>query len=118
MIGRFCLVTQLLETQTRADSIWADTVDAKGKALIARERLAQLVGRSADQLSQVVDNIALMINVSDVESAANLAVDLDPATAAAREAVSAAKKAVARGERHMVAGGRFCIYLSILGCWF
>lgn len=89
-------VTQLLETQTRTDSIWADTVDAKGKALIARERLAQLVGRSADQLSPVIDNIALMSNVRDVESAANLAIDLDPATAAARDAVSAAKKAVAR----------------------
>ena len=43
-------VTQLLETQTRADSIWADTVDAKGKALIARERLTQLVGRSGINL--------------------------------------------------------------------
>ena len=37
-------VTQVLETQTRTDSLRADVLNARGQEAIARERLIQLVG--------------------------------------------------------------------------
>ena len=89
-------VTQVLETQTRLDSLRADLVDAEGQSAIAREALAQLIGIRNVDLSPVTDRVTLMTNVSDGEQAATLAAQFDSATAAAQEAVNAARKGVSR----------------------
>lgn len=89
-------VTQVLETQTRADRLKADVVNARGQALIARERLMQLVGLRDFTPSPIAEQIPLVTAVRDVDDAANLAVRFDPAAAAAEQAVNAAKKAISR----------------------
>ena len=87
-------VTQVLETQTRTDSLRADVVNARGQAAIARERLTQLTGLRNVTLRPTVERLALPVTVGDAEQAALLAIEFDPATAAAQEAVNAARKGI------------------------
>ena len=89
-------VTQVLETQTRTDSLRADVLNARGQEAIARERLIQLVGERNVELQPIAKRVALLSSVGDVESAARLALEFDPATDAAEEAVVAARKLVER----------------------
>ena len=89
-------VTQVLETQTRTDTLRADLALARGKSAIARERLTQLIGIRDLTLRPVTDRFALLSTVRDVDSAAALAIEFDPATEAAQEAVRAAQKGVER----------------------
>ena len=53
-------VTQVLEIQTRADTVRADVIMSRGKALVAREELSMLVGEPVDELAQVMDVFALL----------------------------------------------------------
>jgi outer membrane protein len=89
-------VTQVLETQTRADTLRADLVSVRGQAAIARERLVQLIGTKDLSLRSIADSITLLTEVSDADQAAALAVEFDPSFAAAREGLSAARKGVER----------------------
>ena len=89
-------VTQVLETQTRTDTLRADMLNARGQAAIARERLSQLVGIRGLSLRSTADRVALLTGMQDADSAAKLAVEFDPATDAAEEALRAARKGVER----------------------
>lgn len=89
-------VTQVLETQTRADSLRADLVGARGQVSIARERLEQLTGERNLNLRSIKDQITLFPSVGSAEQAATLAIEFDPAFAAAQQGVTAAKKGVER----------------------
>lgn len=89
-------VTQVLETQTRTDRLRADVVNARGQALVARERLMQIVGLRDFTPPLIAARIPLVTAVRDVDDAADLAVRFDPAAAAAEKSVNAAKKAIAR----------------------
>lgn len=89
-------VTQVLETQTRVDTLRADIVESRGNVALSRERLFQLTGNQAVAPLEVVDRILISTSVASAESAADIAVQFDPKVAAAREAVSAARKGIQR----------------------
>ena len=89
-------VTQVLETQTRVDALRADAVNARGQAAIARERLTQLTGLRDITLRPIQDRVALVTAIGNAEEAAVLAVEFDPASAAAQQAVNAARKGIER----------------------
>lgn len=89
-------VTQVLETQTRADSLRADVVNARGNSAIAKERLTQLSGLRNINLRPVKERVALLTRVSDAQQAESLAIELDPSTKAAQQAVNAARKGIDR----------------------
>ena len=89
-------VTQVLETQTRVDTLRADIIESRGNVALSRERLFQLTGNQAVVPLKVVDRILLSSSVASAESAAEVAVQFDPAVAAAQEAVNAARKGIQR----------------------
>ena len=89
-------VTQMLETQTRADSLRAEVINARGQIQIAREGLIQLVGRRDIQLQAVSDTASLKSAVSTAEAAAALARQYDPTVEAAEKALEAAQKNVSK----------------------
>ena len=84
-------VTQVLETQARADALRADEIDAKGQAVRAG-RLSQIVGTQNLRVKPVSEHISVMTEVRDADEAAVLAQGLDPAVAAAEQALKAAEK--------------------------
>ena len=89
-------LTQVLETQTRADTLRADVIYGRGQAAVARERLTQLTGLRDLLLRPVQGRVTLLTGVGDVEQAATLAIAFDPATEAAQQAVNAARKGIDR----------------------
>ena len=89
-------VTQVLETQTRVDTLQADIIEYRGRVALSRERLFQLTGNRSITPVEVVDEVLLTTSVASAENAAELAAQFDPKVAAAREAVSAARKGVER----------------------
>ena len=89
-------VTQVLETQTRADTLRADVLNAKGQAAIAREQLTQLIGVQNFSLRAITKRFVLLTDVHDAESAADLAIVFNPSVDAAEEALLAASKGVDR----------------------
>ena len=89
-------VTQMLETRTRADTLRAEVIDARGQIQIAREGLIQLVGRRDIDLLAVSGNASLKSTVSSAEAAAALAQQHDPAVEAAEKALEAAQKNVSK----------------------
>lgn len=95
--GRSLLpLPQLLENQTRMESVRADLIAARAQTLVAREQLMQLVGvRDLDPL-EVTDNLLLNNDVSSPEQAATIALAANPTVGAAQENVNAAQQAVGR----------------------
>ena len=89
-------VTQVLEIQSRTDSLRADLVDARGQVAITREKLAQLMGFIDFELMEVSERVNLSARVESADMAAALAAQFDPATAAATQALNAARKGVER----------------------
>ena len=89
-------VTELLDTQTRLDSLRADLVGARGQAAISRERLAQITGIRGLTLKPVNAKILLMSSITGAENAASLAIEYDPAIGVAEESLNAARKTIAR----------------------
>ena len=89
-------LTQVLETQTRADTLRADVIYGRGQAAVARERLTQLTGLRDLLLRPVQERVTLLTGIGDVEQAATLAIAFDPATEAAQQAVNAARKGIDR----------------------
>ena len=53
-------VTEVLEAQTRTDTLRADLIMARGNTLIAREELSQLTGEGVGVLASVADTFALV----------------------------------------------------------
>ena len=89
-------VMQVLETQTRVETLRADIIEFRGNVALSRERLFQLTGNQAVTPLKVVDQVLLSSSVASAESAAAIAVQFDPSVAAAQEAVSAARKGIQR----------------------
>jgi len=89
-------VTQMLETRTRADTLRAEVIDARGQIQIAREGLIQLVGRRDIDLLAVSENASLKSTVNSAEAASALAQQYDPAVEAAEKALEAAQKNVSK----------------------
>ena len=67
-------MTQLLETQARADTLRADIILADGKTAIAREDLTRLTGRRGVEPVPLASSIALLFSVKSAEDAAAQAI--------------------------------------------
>jgi outer membrane protein len=89
-------VTQLLETQTRYESVLADFIQAEGDAAIAREELAAFLGFRNFALMPMGAEVALHPRPVSMEQATQFAIKSSPAIAAAKEGAIAAKAAVER----------------------
>ena len=89
-------VTQVLETQTRADSLRADVIAARGRAAIARESLYQLVGSRDVEPIPVADQVQLTPRAMSAEQAGIMAIAGSPIVAAAEEGMIAARKGISR----------------------
>jgi outer membrane protein len=89
-------LTQLLETQTRSETVKADLIEAQGQAAIAREKLVELIGLRQFELMPMSATAALPVATTTVEEAVALALQHSPIVSAARENVEAAEYAVKR----------------------
>lgn len=89
-------VTEVLETQSRLDTLKSDLTMASGEAAVSREVLANLTGLRGGEPRPVRDNFSLINRFSSPEDAAESAINSDPAVAAAKSDVYAAEKAVQR----------------------
>ncbi len=84
-------VTQLLETQTRLETVTADLIQADGDAAIARERLTELIGVRDFELMPIAESVSLSATAASVEVAVQQALQNSPAVAAAKENIEAAQ---------------------------
>ena len=91
-------VTQLLEVQTRADTLRADVITARGNTLVAREELSKLIGVEIGVLLGVEDSFALINRFATAEEASKQA-SLNSPTIAAAMAADAARKGVTAKKR-------------------
>ena len=89
-------ITQVLETQTRADTLRADVIAARGQSAIARENLIALVGTRDIEPMPVADRVSLNSTAASASDAATMAFESSPEVAAAEEGVLAARKSVER----------------------
>ena len=89
-------ITEVLETQTRTETMRSEVVNTRGQVAIARDKLKQLLGLGGFTLRAIVDSHLLSHEVPDVDEAVRLAMERDPATRAAEQAVNAARKGVER----------------------
>lgn len=89
-------VTQVLETQTRADTLKADVIRASGGVEIAKEQLVKLTGVRDLEPSATLEKFALMSRYASAEDAAAAAIAASPMVEVAKIAVQAADKAVSR----------------------
>ena len=89
-------ITQVLETQTRSETVTADLIEAEGNAAIARERLTELIGIRDFELMPMSERIVLIASESAVEDAVRKALENSPSVHIAKEGVEAAEYAVKR----------------------
>ena len=89
-------ITQVLETQTRVNSLQADVIMARGNTEVSREELIKLTGERSSEPMAVQDTFTLLSRFRSVEEAALDAVSQSPAVAAADAALLAAKRGVDR----------------------
>lgn len=89
-------VTQLLETETRLNSLRADVITARGNSAIAREDLVRLTGLKSVEPMNVRENLSLVSRFKNIEDAAFEALVNDPAIAAAEASVLAAQRGIDR----------------------
>ena len=57
-------VTQVLETQTRSETVRADLIEAEGEAAIARERLTELIGMRDFELMDIARGVSLAAHMA------------------------------------------------------
>ena len=88
-------VTQVLELQTRTESLRADIIKAEVDTLVSQEQIFYLTG-ARFKLRKSAAAISLINRISSADEAAQLALANNPAVEAAELAVSAAKRAVER----------------------
>ena len=89
-------ITQVLETQTRSETVTADLIEAEGNAAIARERLTELIGIRDFELMPMSEQIVLIASETAVEDAVRKALENSPSVHIAKEGVEAAEYAVKR----------------------
>lgn len=89
-------VMEVLETQTRLDSLRSDVIKATGDLAIAKESLITLTGTRGAEPQSIQENISLMSRFSSPEDVVSLAIQSNPEMAAAEAAVKAAKLGVDR----------------------
>ena len=89
-------VTQVLETQTRSETVRADLIEAEGEAAIARERLTELIGMRDFELMDIARGVSLAAHMATPEKAVAEALRNSPAVAAARDSAAAAEFAIKR----------------------
>ena len=89
-------ITQVLETQTRADTLRADVIAARGRLAIAKENLIALVGTRDIEPLPVAERVSLSSTAISASQAAQMAFDSSPEVAAAQEGMLAARKSIAR----------------------
>ena len=89
-------LTQVLETQTRSETVKADLIEAEGDAAIARERLTELIEIREFELMEIGEGVKLSARLASPEQAVTEALQNSPAVAAARESAEAAEFAIKR----------------------
>ena len=89
-------LTQVLETQTRSETVKADLIEAEGDAAIARERLTELIGVRDFELMPITADVMLRVSVATPEQAVMMALQNSPAVAAAEDGVAAAEFGIKR----------------------
>ena len=89
-------LTQVLETQTRSETVTADLIEAEGDAAIARERLTELIGIRDFKLMDIAEAVVLTARMATPEQAVAEALQNSPAVAAAKDNVAAAEFAIKR----------------------
>tara|TARA_B100000035_G_scaffold267095_1_gene239998 strand:- start:57 stop:1427 length:1371 start_codon:yes stop_codon:yes gene_type:complete len=89
-------VTQVLETQTRSETVKADLIEAEGDAAIARERLTELIDIRGFQLMPIAESVVLTASVTAVEDAVERALRNSPSVSVAEEGLKAADYGVKR----------------------
>ena len=72
-------LTQVLETQTRSDTVKADLIQAEGEAAIARERLSELIGIRDFELMDISEGVVLTARLANPEQAVSQALQNSPA---------------------------------------
>jgi outer membrane protein len=92
----FLPITQVLETQTRVDTVRADLIAARGQAAVAKERLMSLLGQRGIDPIPVTENLLLPTDIHSGDLAAELGVANSPDVAAALDMLNAAREAVSR----------------------
>ena len=89
-------LTQVLETQTRRDTVKANLIEAEGEAAIARERLTELIGVRDFELMDIAEGVALTARMVTPEQAVAEALQNSPAVAAAKDSADAAEFGIKR----------------------
>lgn len=89
-------LTQVLETQTRSETVKADLIEAEGEAAIARERLTELIGVRDFELMDIAEGITLTARIGTPEQAVAEALQNSPAVAAAQDSADAAEFGIKR----------------------
>ena len=83
-------LTQVLETQTRSETVKADLIEAEGNAAIAREELTEIIGQRNFELMPIADSITLLARMASPEQAVAQALEISPAVSVAEEGRDAA----------------------------
>ena len=89
-------LTQVLETQTRSETVKADLIQAEGEAAIARERLTELIGVRDFKLMDIAEGVMLSARMASPEQAVAEALQNSPAVAAATDNADAAEFGIKR----------------------
>jgi outer membrane protein len=89
-------LTQVLETQTRSETVKADLIEAEGDAAIARERLTELIGIRDFALMDIAEGVMLTARMASPEQAVVEALQNSPAVAAAQDSADAAEFGIKR----------------------
>ena len=89
-------LTQVLETQTRSETVKADLIEAEGNAAIARERLTELIGIRDFALMDIAEGVMLTAGMASPEQAVAKALQNSPAVAAAKDSADAAEFGIKR----------------------
>lgn len=101
-------LTQVLETQTRSETVKADLIEAEGNAAIAREELTEIIGRRNFELMPIAESIELFARMATPEQAVAQALENSPAVSAAEEGRDAAELGGKAREGELVARGEPC----------
>ncbi len=92
---QMAVITDVLDLKSRVDLLMAAEIEARNQQRLAREALAELVGRPVDEkLSRIREDIALLAPSDELEVWLDRAIGANPALAARREALDVAEAAV------------------------
>lgn len=96
---QMAMVTDVLELQARVDTLTAQELEARNEVQLAREGLAELVGRPVtERLSRVREDIALSVPGGSLDTWVERAVRDNPSLKAKESAVEASSAAIREGQ--------------------